>query len=222
MYHVQNRIITAFYFSTFYFWSPLIYIEYVPRISYLYSYFCLNVLFRKIKILEWEPNYEPRQMHTPGLGIKDFVSDVGQIVKNTSGRSRRRGRKGRRKISPRNNSKNIGLYYQPGTASANSSLYDDGSNGLGTVMSTIDGSFDSSNNEDIDDEYPIQEENANPRYGDNRRVRFRDNQPNYNTSVTNGSSLPYHNEGRQRIMSDGTDGTDEKADDENSDDMELL
>jgi len=177
---------------------------------------------------EWEPNYEPHQMHTPGLGIKDFVSDVGQIVKNTSGRSRRRGRKGRRKSSPRNNSKNDGLYYQPGTASANSSLYDDGSrdgsNGHSTIMNIIDSSFDSSNNEDIDDEYPIQEEisNADSRYGDNRRVRFRDNQPNYNTGVTNGSSLPCHNEGRQRMMSDDTHGTGEKADDENSDDMELL
>ncbi|MGK3747232.1 MAG: hypothetical protein ACI8RD_004885 [Bacillariaceae sp.] len=154
-------------------------------------------------------------MHTPGLGITDFVSDVSQIVKNRSGRSRKgRKRNSRKKNSPRNNPNDTGLYYQPGTASGMSSLYsdvDDGSGGIGT-RGTIDSSYDDSSKTD-NDEYPIQEEmsDANPRYGDNRTVRFTNNQPTYNNGV-----------GRQRMMSDDTDGTGENADNEDSDDLELL
>jgi hypothetical protein len=146
-------------------------------------------------------------MHTPGLGITDFVSDVSQIVKNRSGRSRKgRKRNSRKKNSPRNNPNDTGLYYQP--------LYsdvDDGSGGIGT-RGTIDSSYDDSSKTD-NDEYPIQEEmsDANPRYGDNRTVRFTNNQPTYNNGV-----------GRQRMMSDDTDGTGENADNEDSDDLELL
>ena len=141
-------------------------------------------------------------MHTPGLGITDFVSDVSQIVKNRSGRSRK-GRK--RNSRKKNNPNDTGLYYQPGTASGMSQLYD--------TRGTIDSSYDDSSNNEDDDEYPIQEEmsDANPCYGDNRTVRFTNNQPTYNNGV-----------GRQRIMSDDTDGTGENADNEDSDGMELL
>ena len=156
-------------------------------------------------------------MHTPGLGITDFVSDVSQIVKNRSGRSRKgRRRNSRKKNSPRNNPNDTGLYYQPGTASGISQLYDDvddGSGGPGNTRGTIDSSYDDSSNNEDDDEYPIQEEmsDANPCYGDNRTVRFTNNQPTYNNGV-----------GRQRIMSYDTDGTGENADNEDSDGMELL
>jgi hypothetical protein len=156
-------------------------------------------------------------MHTPGLGITDFVSDVSQIVKNRSGRSRKgRKRNSRKKNSPRNNPNDTGLYYRPGTASSMSSLYDDvddGSGGLGNTRGTIDSSYDDSSNNEDNDEYPIQEEmrDVNPCYGDNRTVRFTNNQPTYSNGV-----------GRQRIMSDDTDGTGENADNEDSDGMELL
>ena len=148
----------------------------------------------KCHILEWEPNYEPRQMHTPGLGIKDFVSDVGQIVKNRKGRNR----KGRRRISRRKNNgsnsynnNNAGLYHQPGTSAS-------------TMLSTYD---DNNTNYDDVDEFSIQE------LGENRPY----------TEVE--LSQEHHHGGgrRQRILSDSTDCTGDKADDEDSDDdMELL
>lgn len=166
---------------------------------------------------EWEKNYTPRQMHTPGLGIKDFVSDVGQIVNNRSGRSRKeKKRKSRRKVFTRNtknNSKNTGLYYQPGSASVISSQYDDvdgDENDFDAIMiDTINSSYDSSTNEDfLGDNYPIEEylDDTNSRPEDAVRDPLED----------------IDDDRRQRMMSDDTDATGEKADDEDSDDMELV
>jgi len=84
---------------------------------------CLEMLFVAISqwwvfpSMEWQPNYEPREMHTPGLGIKDFVSDVGEIVKNRSGRIRK-VRIARRKRRGGGASNNAGLYHSPGVLSS--------------------------------------------------------------------------------------------------------
>ena len=156
-------------------------------------------------------------MHTPGLGIKDFVSDVGQIVNNRSGRSRKeKKRKSRRKVFTRNtknNSKNTGLYYQPGSASVISSQYDDvdgDENDFGAIMiDTFDGSYDSSTNEDfLGDNYPIEE------YLGDTNSRPED--------AVRDPLEHIDDDRRQRMMSDDTDATGEKADDEDSDDMELV
>ena len=153
-------------------------------------------------------------MHTPGLGIKDFVSDVGQIVNNRSGRSRKeKKRKSRRQVFTRNtknNSKNTGLYYQPGSASVISSQYDDDENDFDAIMiDTIDGSNDSSTNEDfLGDNYPIEE------YLGDTNSRPED--------AVRDPLEHIDDDRRQRMMSDDTDATGEKADDEDSDDMELV
>jgi hypothetical protein len=101
-------------------------------------------------------------MQSPGLGIKDFVSDVGQIVQNRSGRSRR----GRRKITRRkgNNidvivphnsgmgtsqsSDFTGLYHPPGTASTVLSQYDNDLNLGSSDDDDDDGSNNAPNNSD--------------------------------------------------------------------------
>jgi len=161
---------------------------------------------------EWEPDYEPRQMHTPGLGIKDFVSDVGQIMKNSSGRSR----KGRRRISRRrkNNSSsanvdnNSSLYHQPGTAAS-------------IMLSRYD---DSDCNGDDVDRLSLQEL-GEPR-GTVRHGTDSNSIGHLEESMNDGASAQEHRHGggrRQRIFSDSTDCTGDKADDEDSDDdMELL
>jgi len=51
---------------------------------------CLEMLFFSIAhwcvfpAEEWEPNYMPVEYERPGLGLKDFASDVGQIMKGRS------------------------------------------------------------------------------------------------------------------------------------------
>ena len=144
--------------------------------------------------VEWEPNYQPRQMETPGLGIKDFVDDVGHIVNNRS----RRGRRSRRRIVRRKKSSKVGdsLYHQPGTASMVASQYDAmGTHGSsGEFDTNDDGDFDESNSsvdDSIDDDII-----ADARYPSN------DQDP------------------RNRTFSDGTAG--EKADDELDSDIEML
>lgn len=85
--------------------------------------------------LEWEPNYQPRKMHTPGLGLKEFVFDVGQIVNNRSRSSKGQRRNNRKKTFPKNNSSKE-VYHEPGV------------HGLGHMIDTIDSSYDSSTNSD--------------------------------------------------------------------------
>ena len=83
-------------------------------------------------------------MHTPGLGIKDFVSDVGQIVKNSSSKKRRRRKKRGGEYSSKS-----GLYHMPGFASMVSSQFDGfgGAGGRTRADSSFDDeeSFESSN-----------------------------------------------------------------------------
>merc|ERR1711935_65996 len=74
---------------------------------------------------EWEPNYVPSEMQSPGLGIKDFVLDVGEIVKNRSGQSREGRRAVRRRKRGGANNNKAGLYQVPGSASIVSSQFDD-------------------------------------------------------------------------------------------------
>jgi hypothetical protein len=77
---------------------------------------CLEMLFFSIThwcvfpAEEWEKDYQPPQVvHKAGIGIQDFVSDVGYIVK-----SGREGRKTRRRRKTRDHG---GLYARPATAS---------------------------------------------------------------------------------------------------------
>lgn len=66
---------------------------------------------------EWEKGYEPpTQAHKPGIGIQDFVSDVGQIY-----RRRRRRRAGRVPVAAKRSSPRRGdaaLYHRPGMPTA--------------------------------------------------------------------------------------------------------
>jgi hypothetical protein len=154
--------------------------------------------------LEWEPNYQPKEMETPGLGIKDFVEDVGHIVQNRHGRRKSRRRMTRRKKGSiaTNISGSIsrtsgydGVYHQPGL----NSIEDD--------EDDADTYGDDHYQDDAPD-YSAREDNLE-----------------YRNSVTFGD-LPLSRrvsspDKRDRSMSDGTGGG-FKADDEDSDDLELL
>lgn len=51
---------------------------------------CLEMLFFSIAhwcvfpVEEWEPDYRPRQYDKPGMGVKDFVKDLSQIISSRS------------------------------------------------------------------------------------------------------------------------------------------
>jgi hypothetical protein len=146
----------------------------------------------------------------PGLGIKDFVNDVGHLVQNRSGRSRRARRRVTRK---RSSPKSEGLYHQPGTASIMSSRYDYDI-GIGGESSGFSADFDSSgelaldSNEFSADDYVVSDEDPH--------IQVRNHVSSYGKNNNEESPSP---NGRQRIMSDGT-GT--KGDDELDSDPELL
>jgi len=233
------RTYSAYTYCTYYLLSyftniSLIVIIYLFR-SFVRSFVLFEIpassLSLFLSLSEWEPNYVPRQMHTPGLGIKDFVSDVGQIVKNRSGRSRKGRKSIRRKKRGSNSPKNAGLYHMPGTASIVSSQYDglEGPSGVGMDTfdddtfdgDAFDGSYDSSNNDDDKDEYPIEEEPANTTYDADRTATFGNN--NFPTQNLNngGASLSHGHKNRRRIMS-GSSGNADDEDDSDSDDIELL
>eukprot|EP00536_Pseudo-nitzschia_multiseries_P004734 jgi/Psemu1/237895/estExt_Genewise1.C_810016 len=171
--------------------------------------------------VEWEPGYEPRQMHTPGLGIRDFVSDVGQIVSNRS-RGRRTGK--RRKKRGGSSGGKAGLYHMPLTASVVASQYDDGFDGQrGTSDSSyVDDGFGNGNNNSFDSG----ESHDEDQFETNDEYEY------------NAADIPYGSSGndedggividkgdridRSRTTSESSGGGD-NADDENSDnDMELL
>lgn len=187
-------------------------------------------------------------MHSPGIGIKDFVSDVGHIVQNRSGRSRR----GRRKITRRktsvasdigmgsipSQSDYAGLYHQPGTASVVSSQFD-GLGGPGDGDPDR-GSYDDDSEDDFHhlsiDESKERSHQTSGLPAPNRKstagstVRFSDVHDASTNPVKgskdNGiysdslSSKESVYDGRERTMSDGTAGN--KADDELDSDLELL
>lgn len=146
--------------------------------------------------VEWEPNYEPRQMQTPGLGIKDFVSDVGQIARSS--------RKGRRRKKRGGGGSKSGLYHLPGFASIVSSQFD-GFGGPGSNTRS-DSSFD---DEDFEDS--SRDESFDSRL---------DDQGNIIIEGTQDGSSPY-NTNRERIQSDDSGGY--SVENELSDnDLELL
>lgn len=66
---------------------------------------------------EWQKGYEPPiEAHQPGIGIQDFVSDVGQIYRRRRRRRQPRVSSGGKRVSPRRDDHN-GLYHRPSTAS---------------------------------------------------------------------------------------------------------
>ena len=70
---------------------------------------------------EWQKGYEPPvEAHQPGIGIQDFVSDVGQIYRRRRRRRQSRALSGGKRGSPRRDDHN-GLYHRPSTASQMSS-----------------------------------------------------------------------------------------------------
>ena len=160
---------------------------------------------RTVKHKEWEPGYEPRQMYTPGLGIKDFVSDVGQIVSNRSGRSRK-GRKittGRRN-NRRGSSGNTGLYRLPGTASAMSLQCDDDPDGQGKIDhggSAAGGGGDTLKSYSCDSDIASDDDDEGDQFP------IHDDYDNDGTTINEDlSSSPVGQQtNRNRIVSDGTD-----------------
>jgi hypothetical protein len=141
-------------------------------------------------------------METPGLGIKDFVDDVGHIVQNRHGRRKSRRRMTRRKkgsIAATNSGNTSrtngydGLYHQPGLNSAE------------------DDDEDAYDDDDYQHTVPDCSAGENSLEHHNS-VRFGD------LPSSGGISSP---DKRDRTMSDGTGGG-FKADDEDSDDLELL
>ena len=143
-------------------------------------------------------------METPGLGIKDFVNDVGSIVQNRSGRSRR----ARRRITRKKNSTRVasGLYHQPGTASVLSSQYD--------VAGVNNGSADfDSNDEDRIDSFSLDDDQTSDdsMEAQNQGVRF------VKVATKNG---PSHDNGADRKTSTLTEA--KVKNDEQDSDLEML
>ena len=161
---------------------------------------CVEMLFFSIShwcvfpAEEWAPNYQPKEMENPGLGIKHFVDDVGHIYKNRSGRSRRsRRRISRRKKGSKTGSKNYGgLYHQ------------------GPVAGSGSGSFESEG--DSDDNRVLDDSMSDDSIVREHAVSFGER------PLSAGVSSP---SSRDRTMSDGTGGG-FKADDELDSDMEIL
>lgn len=168
-------------------------------------------------------------MQTPGLGIKDFVSDVGQIVKNRSSRSSKKGR--RRKKRGGENSSKSGLYHMPGFSPIVSSQFDDFSGPGGRTRadssfddeefenSSLDSSFKSSNADDRDNGTIDGENRLDSRtrvFNDNNGIASReDDRSPYSLP------LPAPQANRDMIQSDETGryGVDDNGSDN---DMELL
>jgi len=149
--------------------------------------------------VEWKPGYEPRKMHTPGLGIKDFVSDVGQIVSNRSGRSRK-GRKTTRRNNRRGSSSNTGLYRLPGTASAMSLQCDDDSDEQGKSAHGGDTLESHSCDSDIDSDND-----------DGNQFPVHDGYDNDGTTMNKHPSWSPDGQqtNRNRIFSEGADNADD-------------
>ncbi|KAG7368677.1 organic solute transporter Ost alpha [Nitzschia inconspicua] len=157
---------------------------------------CLEMLFFSIThwcvfpAEEWEPNYQPKEMQKPGLGIKDFVDDVGHIVQNRNVRRKPRRRVTRRKkgsvatgeLSDNGTGSYDGFYHQPGMDVPDGLGEEEEEHHHTTVIVSVSA------------------------------VRFED------LPSTVGLSSP---DKRDRSMSDGTGGG-FGADDEDSDDLELL
>lgn len=150
--------------------------------------------------IEWEKDYEPRQMHTPGIGINDFVSDIGQIVKKS-----RKGRRRKKRGGPHSNK--AGLYHMPGFASIMASQYDGfgGPVGGGERVDSFEdddefenSSFDSSFDSSVTD----------------NREQFADADRISNDLPSSGIAA-----NRERIRSDDTGGSGYSLDDN---DLELL
>jgi len=166
--------------------------------------------------IEWEPNYVPRKMQTPGIGLSDFVSDVGQIVKNRSGRRKER-RIARRKKRGGTSSDNPGLYHTPGFSSNASSQYDGIGHSTADIMvESFEDDFENSNDEsDI-----ANDGNQNDVDIRVRKSSYNLDVPNDNGRTTNGVSLPEPYEQRRRLQSDGTGYSPDK--DVTDDDLEIL
>lgn len=178
-------------------------------------------------------------MHTPGLGIKDFVSDVGQIVQNRSGRSRK-GKKAARRREKRGgpNSNKSGLYHMPGFGSIMSSQYDDfrGPEGDTRADDTFhddeceNSSYDSGVNKSFDshddgitddrDQFAIDDEND----VNSKTRRFKGN-PGVNDQdieiITNGLASD-RKSNREMIRSNGTGSSCSVDNEVSDDDMEML
>lgn len=135
--------------------------------------------------VEWEQGYEPRQMHTPGIGIGDFVSDVGQIVKGR----RRTGRKKRRA----NSSKKRGLYN--GIDESGNNV--DGEDGVFHDEAYGGSSYDSDSDDDrdrfsIDDDDYDNDVDNNGNTGSDRTIGIDGNSPSGNrgcvSTITDGDN----------------------------------
>lgn len=154
---------------------------------------------------EWEKGYEPpTQAHQPGIGIQDFVSDVGQIYH----RRRKRRASANKRSSPRRG--DHGHYHKPGSpetfiagaeeAEMHSEVYSEGTSSQkteyrhSTRTGTIQQDQDSSESYHGDMDLQLEEE----------PVALR--------------PLPVGQPNRVRLFSDGSSVN---ADDED-DDMELL
>ena len=142
-------------------------------------------------------------MQTPGLGIKDFASDVGQIVK--------RSRKGRRRKNRGGSGSKSGFYHMPAFAPIVSSQFD-GFGGPGS-NTRADSSFD---DEDFEDSSV--ENSFEGKMDDQGNIIVEDT-----GLVDNGDTTsPYGlSSNRKRIQSDDTGGY--SVENELSDnDLELL
>jgi hypothetical protein len=150
-------------------------------------------MFECLLFVEWQPNYQPKQMENPGLGIKDFVDDVGHIYKNRSARTRRSRRRISRRKKGSKGSKNYGGLYHQGA------VHGSGSN-----------SFESDG--DSDDNRVLDDSISDDSIVRDQAVTFGE------LPLPGGVSSPGP---RDRSMSDGTGGG-FKADDELDSDIEIL
>lgn len=155
---------------------------------------------------EWEKGYEPKTSnHQPGIGIQDFVSDVGQIYRRR--RRRRPGRStGGKRSSPRHGE--FGLYQQPGLTAAYVAEEEDGPleghpRGPGRRKSQYRNSS-----------RKFQEQESSESYNQDDDDLYLEE----DVVVPQPTSVPKHDELRTRAFSDGSS----MAADDEEDDMELL
>lgn len=162
---------------------------------------------------EWEPNYQPKEMHNPGLGIKDFAHEVGTIMQNGT----KKRRKGRRRISKRKpsglspQSDYAGVYQRPGNVAEQ---YDDED-----FTDGEDVADDGTGYEMSPQKRAVQFGNLPPAHSAVTTSTANDTifKASFDKSFTSGESG--HSERRDRALSDGTGN---KADDEFDSDMDML
>ena len=149
---------------------------------------------------EWEKDYKPpEKAHKPGIGIQDFVSDVGYIVKSGRQNSRHKRHSRRRKFG--------GKYHKPPLDSLSMMTEEQIPSEAAAATTTSTSNGTSLSSMVIGEHLPTTAAAASTRRtnGSSRQRSFSDVPP-----------------ARQRSFSDGEIGLEDDDDDDSSDDLSLI